>query len=613
MGCEARCAPPKCSKIIIAYSARTPAMKEGGLMKIGNIDFYFDIERQKYVMYLPDEGMVKVVAKDYIKHCVYNEVERQFNGINSDDKQKIVVSTYKAKIKLLFERIEAYRFIFDPHKKSTFKKSGIQCKNLYKPTNAYLEAKKARENAEVSDLHKSLDWLQKYPHINRLLDNLCVSDNRKEYFINWLATALVTLKKNRTAILFRGIPGAGKGVLWEQIIEYVIGQQYTATISNDDLKNSFNAHLENKLFILANEIKGDFREGNTIYEKLKMYVTDTEIRLEQKGVDVRRIENYFNLILNSNNSTPLQIQGNDRRYTVFETASNKLLHIAEKEFGETIDQFIQGIQGERDEFLKDLLLYDFDASKARVAMDTEEKEQIFRASITKSEILAEKIKDLDIEFFENDVVELAEMMGKDEFKELCERFGIPIVSVIGKDERVSTTLSVVDDFFNELYEKKFRAKNKYFLFFYTLFTGEKSPQKLGTMLTNLFGRSIPYKDDSGESARYRKIRPNQSKIGMFFEVMRRKKEAQAQAQESVNGDEKSKENASEAKDENSKSLFESSSEEKQITNAEQNLVDTEATEIKGNEEEAKKTEQGAEQLLADTKVTETEDDEEIPI
>ena len=566
-------------------------------MKIGNIDFYFDIERQKYVMYLPDEGAVRVVAKDYIKHCVYNEVEEQLGGISSDDKQKIVASTYKARMKLLFERIEAYRFIFDPHKKSTFKKSGIQCKNLYKPTNAYLEAKKARENASVNDLHKDLRWLQKYPHINRLLDNLCVSDNRKEYFINWLATALVTLKKNRTAILFRGIPGAGKGVLWEQIIEYVIGQQYTATISNDDLKNSFNAHLENKLFILANEIKGDFREGNTIYEKLKMYVTDTEIRLEQKGVDVRRIENYFNLILNSNNSTPLQIQGNDRRYTVFETASNKLLHIAEKEFGETIDQFIAGIQGERDEFLKDLFLYDFDASRARVAMDTEEKERIFRASITKAEILAEKIKDLDIEFFRSDIGEIAEMMGKDEFKELCERFAIPIVSVIGEDERVSTINSVIDDFFDELYEKKFRAKNKYFLFFYTLFTGEKSPQKLGTILTNLFGRSVPYKEKSGETIRYRKIVPTQSRVGAFFERMRRKQqEAQAQKQESIS-EEKNKENESEAeielkvgineeafKSKNSKSLFEGGGNEKRQTNAEQNSVDTKATETEDDEE-----------------------------
>ena len=102
----------------------------------------------------------------------------------------------------------------------------------------------------------------KYPHIKALLDNLFLGEDRVEYFTNWLSYIIDTKNKTGTSIILRGIPGTGKNVLWENIIQHLIGKKYTHEISNDALNSKFNGELENKLFILANEIKGNLTDSS---------------------------------------------------------------------------------------------------------------------------------------------------------------------------------------------------------------------------------------------------------------------------------------------------------------------------------------------------------------
>ncbi len=122
----------------------------------------------------------------------------------------------------------------------------------------------------------------------------------------------------------------GKGIIYKHIIQHAIGERYTTVVDNEALKSRFNGELENKLFVLANEIKADFREGNSVYERLKMYVTDDEIRFEDKNVKARTIPNFFNMWFHSNHNVPLQIQGNDRRYTVLIQRLPKLTKVKKR-------------------------------------------------------------------------------------------------------------------------------------------------------------------------------------------------------------------------------------------------------------------------------------------
>ena len=305
----------------------------------------------------------------------------------------IMIQTYgifipKGAVKLLPGR----KLIFDPHQPQMFSEDGVQKSNLF------IKTKFLSFNQEKGNMIDSINW-ESYPNIKALFVNVFKKHDRMDYFANWLAYSFQTLGKAGTAIISKGVQGTGKGVIYEQIIQYAVGERYTTILENEALKSRFNGELENKIFVLANEIKADFREGNTVYERLKMYVTDSHIRFEEKNTKARMIKNFFNIWFHSNNDIPLQIQGSDRRYTVFNTSGKKLEQVSEELGYEHIKFYIEAIKRERDNFIFDLMRLKYDMHKATKPMHTIEKEMIYEASMTKLEVLCDKIKKYDIDYF----------------------------------------------------------------------------------------------------------------------------------------------------------------------------------------------------------------------
>jgi hypothetical protein len=449
-------------------------------MRINGIEYFYDIGRQKYVMFLESTQEIVRVEKEHIFKAYIAQ-----HGIEE----------YRRNKKEILDKIELKYLVFDPHNSREWVKNKFTYKNTFLMSSSLRIAKTKREKSSLSSLNNNLNFLKKYPHINLLLDNLFVSDSRKEYFINWLSSAFNTMNKNRTAIILRGIPGAGKNVLYEQIIEYALGQNYCVIIGNDDLATNFNISLENKLFVLANEIKGNLHNGNTAYEKVKQYITEAEIRVEQKGVDSRKIINYFNMLIFSNNQTPLQIQGDDRRYTVYETNNIPLKEIIESEFKVDTFNYIKAIQSERDDFIIDLIMYNYDINKAQKCQETEEKERIYRASMTKIEILSDKIKSNDKHFFD-DILEILEDEDKEELFSFFRDKKIPITN-----ESVADTFKYIVSDINKDYKENI-IKNNYLIFLYNYFVSKSdSGTKRGSNLSSFFGKS----KNTSKQIRYRYI------------------------------------------------------------------------------------------------------------
>ncbi len=357
--------------------------------------YFWDISRQKYVAFFKDTQEIQIVDKEHIKRDFFSKAPDQWKNIKDTLflNENIILSRY---------------FTFSPHKPVEWQENGHTYRNTYLPTEVQTQSKE-RLSQGLFTQNTNFDFIKKYPHIKALLDNLLPKKEQQAYFLNWLSYIFVTNKKTRVAVLLRGIQGTGKGVLWEQIIQHFYGENFTLTIENEGLKSNFTPRgLDRVMFVQYNEIKGDFRDGNTIYEKLKIHITDSIIRIEEKGIQAFQLQNHFNCIFFSNHKTPLQIQGGDRRYSIFQTRSRKLRDVAIEDFKETEPQFISGIQKERDEFLIDLVCYQYDGVLATTCMETEEKEAIYRSSMTKIEILADKLKSLDEKFLINELVEIAE-------------------------------------------------------------------------------------------------------------------------------------------------------------------------------------------------------------
>ncbi|WP_456471448.1 primase-helicase family protein [Caminibacter sp.] len=470
-------------------------------MKINGKEMYFDVEQQCYVeireykKYDDYEKREKEVleVKNVSKEHIKRELAKELLSLTKDELK--MLKEHRERLKTLFlTDIESVKLVFEPFKSREWVEGGYLCKNLFKPSELWQKAYKNRIEAEKkSELYKDVNFVFKYPHISALLLNLLRDDmDRIEYFINWLSTALVTLRKIGTAIVFKGIQGTGKGLLYEQIIQPIIGEKYTYTFSNNDLKSQFNKNLQNKLFVVGNEIKGDFREGNHIYETLKMWITDKDLRIEAKGKDAFQINNYFNVLVFSNNETPLQIQASDRRYTVFETKERQIIQIAKEDFGYCgTSEFVEGIRKELKDFVFDLFKFNFNIHRARIPAITKEKYNIYLASVKKSEIFANALKTKDIEFFETIMVDYVEFMDDEIFERLCNKFRIMIVKdEFQKLDKFETYNQVKKDLFKEL-ETSGEVDNNILSFLYVIATGEKpeNTQKIGTALTVLFGKS----------------------------------------------------------------------------------------------------------------------------
>ena len=442
-------------------------------IKKDNSIYFWDIARQKYVMLMLDTQEIKVVDKEQIKRDYYLKYKTNWHEV-------------KHKLFLSDEYIKSRYLIFEPQKGFEWQQNGFTYRNTYIESNISLESRRERKKG-LKRINKDLSFLEKYPHINALLNNICNKKQNLEYFINWLSFIFATKRKTGTAILFRGIQGTGKGVFWEQILTYFFGENYTQILDNDTLKSNFTpSGLEKSLFVLANEIKGDFRDGNAMYEKIKMYISDPTLRIEEKGLQTYYANNNFNMIFFSNNDIPLQIQGSDRRYTVFQTKSQTLGELAENEFSETLDEFIAHIKDERDEFLKDLVCFEYDIQRARVCLNTNEKERIYRASMTKIEILSDKCKKLDDEFFENDVCEILENTEDEEKKKLYNKYKICIIQ--------NNDLLTIQNLIQQMrdFALKHRSfQNNYLCFLYCVFVDKNANQtKIGTSLNSHFGKSV---------------------------------------------------------------------------------------------------------------------------
>jgi len=274
-------------------------------------------------------------------------------------------------------------------------------------------------------------------------------------------------------------------------IQHAIGKNYTTILENEALKSRFNGELENKIFILANEIKSDFRKGNSTYEKLKMYVSDSEIRFEEKNIRAKTIPNFFNIWFYSNNDVPLQIQGSDRRYVVFNTKSRKLTEVSQELGYEHISDYIKAIENERENFIYDIMSLKYDKYQATTPISTEEKELIYEASMSKIEVLTDKLKKKDIEYF-RDVIE-----------EFYQSEELSVVSADLSKLNIKTSIAFIAELQNQIQGNY--IKNDIAKILYKVFVNENDTERKIGLQFNRFFAKAEYKKIDKKAFKYRKL------------------------------------------------------------------------------------------------------------
>lgn len=161
---------------------------------------------------------------------------------------------------------------------------------------------------------KKGSWKRLLAHIYR---NVC--RRNPEYFrflIAWLAQLVQEPHiKPGTNIVLKGKEGVGKTKLFEWIAA-LFGRNAIVVSEAERITGRFNAHLENKLFLVAEEA---FWAGDKAAEgKLKDLATGKSMSYERKGLDPYEGENYTRIAAASNEDWVVPASSGGRRWFVLE-------------------------------------------------------------------------------------------------------------------------------------------------------------------------------------------------------------------------------------------------------------------------------------------------------
>jgi hypothetical protein len=162
------------------------------------------------------------------------------------------------------------------------------------------------------------------PFVQHIKNIICNGDEElAEYVIKWFAQIIQRpWDKTKVGLIWRSeAEGVGKNIILN-LIKDIIGSEYYYSTSNlEHLIGNFNADAEAKILINMNECLwgGDKKKEG----RLKEFITEDTLTINQKGVKTYNIDNYANIVITSNSDWIIGVNQNDRRWQMIECSETK--------------------------------------------------------------------------------------------------------------------------------------------------------------------------------------------------------------------------------------------------------------------------------------------------
>lgn len=154
-----------------------------------------------------------------------------------------------------------------------------------------------------------------------LLYHLCSEEHSGqalyEWILKWLAYPIQNPgAKMKTALVFHGAQGTGKNMFFEAVM--AIYGEYGRIIDQAAVEDKFNDWASRKLFLIADEVVARMELFHT-KNKLKSLITGEWIRINPKNLGAYDERNHVNMVFLSNETQPIVLERDDRRYCVVYT------------------------------------------------------------------------------------------------------------------------------------------------------------------------------------------------------------------------------------------------------------------------------------------------------
>lgn len=282
--------------------------------------------------------------------------------------------------------IEDWEVIFDPTSTNVIEPA-IRRINSYKPT--VYKVNSQRNGSAIPLEYRNL--------INHVCGN---DDEATDYFINWLAYIWQTGKRPKTAWVFGGTYGTGKGRLL-LVLKHLFGSHCIA-VGPEALEDKFNEHLEPAQIVWLDELTTDSWDTNKMTPKLRALI-DGESGLRQMRRGWRGDVNlYFGLIIASNEHNVVEIRAEDRRFNVAPRQETPLLKapwlyddftLLDDELGffyqpENLQAFADGLTS-----------YQVDVASVRRPLKNDAKDAVMRVTQSLPEDIVQALDSGNVNFF----------------------------------------------------------------------------------------------------------------------------------------------------------------------------------------------------------------------
>ena len=215
-----------------------------------------------------------------------------------------------------------------------------------------------------------------FPIIQRIIDNVVGVGEVQKHFLNWLAVVWQQRRKPMTAWVFHGVQGTGKGLLFHRVLRPLFSHRHAIQKRAAELDSQFNGWLESALIAFIDEVNADMftsTSAKAVESDLKTMITEPTASIRRMRTDSYEVQNYTAFIFSSNEKRPVSIAANDRRFNVGKFQELPL-SITQAE--------IDGIENELTAFARFLSDYKADFNTARTVLQTEDRMEIQRRSIT---------------------------------------------------------------------------------------------------------------------------------------------------------------------------------------------------------------------------------------
>lgn len=301
-----------------------------------------------------------------------------WKGHFNPETQELEIYTVKSELQLdhflqahnksLGPFVPEYHLTFDPHDPQILDEAN-KVINTFVPTDYIRNMKKNKAGP--------------YPIIQRVIDSCVGTGEVQEHFMNWLAVVWQQRVKPLTAWVFHGTEGTGKGLLFNNVLVPLFGQNHAVQKRASELNSEFNGWVERALICMVDEIDAEmFINAKAVEANLRTMITEPVLSIRRMRTDSYNVRNFTAFIFSSNKRRPVAIPPGDRRFNVAQFQPDKLIITPEE-----IDRIADELEG----FAHMLSKREASFSKARTVLNSADRQAVQRLSVTSVDALASDI------------------------------------------------------------------------------------------------------------------------------------------------------------------------------------------------------------------------------